>query len=156
MIQRIQSLYLFAVSIIMGLMFFFPIAGYYGELNALKFNLLSIKNMVPDSTLAFSPYTTFPLLVLVLGIIIISIAIIFQYRSRLKQMKWIKINILLNIILIIGIFIIYSRWLQSTSDASESFQTAAFFPLISLMFLVLAYRAIRKDEKLVRSADRLR
>lgn len=156
MIQRIQSLYLFAVSIIMGLMFFFPIAGYYGELNALKFNLLGIKNMVPDSTLAFSPYTTFPLLVLVFGIIIISIAIIFQYRSRLKQMKWIKINILLNIVLIMGIFIIYSRWLQSTSNASESFQTAAFFPLISLMFLVMAYRAIRKDEKLVRSADRLR
>ena len=156
MIQRIQSLYLFAVSIIMGLMFFFPIAGYYGELNALKFNLLGIKNMVPDSTLVFSPYTTFPLLVLVFGIIIISIAIIFQYRSRLKQMKWIKINILLNTLLIMGIFIIYSRWLQSTSGANESFQTAAFFPLISLMFLVMAYRAIRKDEKLVRSADRLR
>jgi len=156
MIQRIQSLYLIAVSIIMGLMFFFPIAGYYGELNTLKFTLLGVENMVPDSTLVFSPYTTFPLLIIVLGVIIISIAIIFQYKYRIKQMKWIKINILLNTILIMGIFIIYSRWLQSTSEASESFQTAAFFPLISLMFLMLAYRAIRKDEKLVRSADRLR
>jgi len=156
MIQRIQSLYLFAVCIILGMMFFFPIAGYYGELNTLKFTLLSVENMVPDSTLVFSDFTTYPLLLLVIGIIIIAIAVIFQYKSRVRQLKWIKINILINTILIMGIFIIYSRWLLSTAEASESFQTAAFFPLISLMFLVLAYRAIRKDEKLVRSADRLR
>lgn len=156
MIQRIQSLYLLIVSTMMLLMFFFPIAGYYGDFEILKFSLLSIENMMPNSTLAFSPYTSYPLLLFVIGIIIMSIAIITLYKHRLRQLKLIKVVILLNIILIMGIFIIYSRWLQSVSGGSETFETAAFFPLVSLVFLILAYRGVRKDEKLIRSADRLR
>ncbi len=156
MIQRIQTLYLFIVSIMMLLMFFFPITGYYGDLETLKFTLLEVENMVPDSNLVFSPYTSYPLLLFVVGILIMSIAIITLYKHRLRQMKMIKVVILLNIVLIMGIFIIYSRWLQSVSGGAEAFETAAFFPLISLVFLILAYRSVRKDEKLVRSADRLR
>ena len=156
MIQRIQSVYLFIVIIILGSMFFFPIAGYYGELSTYKFTLIGIKNMVPDTPALFSIYTTIPLVILVAGIIILAVRGIFMYKNRLKQLKLIKVNILINIILIIGVFIVYSRWLQSTLSASESFKTAAFFPLISLLFLILSYYAVYKDEKLVRSADRLR
>lgn len=156
MIQRVQSLYLFIVSIMMLLMFFFPIAGYYGDFETLKFTLLSVENLIPDSTIGFSPYTSYPLLLFVVGIFIMSVAIITLYKYRLRQMKLIKIVILLNVILIIGIFIVYSRWLKSVSVGGESFDTAAFFPLISLVFLILAYRGVHKDEKLIRSADRLR
>lgn len=156
MIQRIQSIYLFIVSIMMLLMFFFPIAGYYGDFQTLKFTLLSVENMVPDSSLVFSPYTSYPLLLFVLGIMIMSIAIITLYKHRLRQMKLIKVVVLLNVILIIGVFIVYSRWLQSVSEGVEAFETAAFFPLVSLVFLILAYRGVRKDENLVKSADRLR
>jgi hypothetical protein len=37
-----------------------------------------------------------------------------------------------------------------------SYQFGIFLPVISLLLLVLASRAIRKDEALVKSADRLR
>ena len=140
----------------MLLMFFFPIAGYYGDSETLKFTLLSVENLIPDSAVSFSPYTSYPLLLFVVGIFIMSIVIISLYKHRLRQMKLIKVVILLNVILIMGVFIVYSRWLQSVAGGGEAFDTAAFFPLVSLVFLILAYRGVRKDEKLVRSADRLR
>jgi hypothetical protein len=36
------------------------------------------------------------------------------------------------------------------------YQFGMYIPLISLIFLVLASRAIRKDEELIKSSDRLR
>ena len=156
MIQRIQSLYLIGAIAIMVLMFFFPIAGYYGELHTSVLYLLGIRNMVPDSPVIFSTYTTLPILFFVVCIIIVSFTVILLYKRRLQQMKLIKLNILLNTILIMGIFIVYSRWLQASLNATESFKTAAFFPLISMVFFVLAYRGVKKDDNLVKSADRLR
>ncbi len=37
-----------------------------------------------------------------------------------------------------------------------SYGPGIFFPIISLLFILLANRAIRKDENLVRAADRIR
>ncbi len=156
MIQRVQSLYLLGAITMMALMFFFPLAGYYGDLHISILYLLGIKNMVPDAPEIFSIYTTLPLVFIVVSMLIVSFTVILLYKKRLQQLKLIKLNILLNTILIIGIFIVYSRWLQASLNATESFKTAAFFPLASLVFFMLAYRGVRKDEKLVRSADRLR
>jgi hypothetical protein len=46
-------------------------------------------------------------------------------------------------------------FIQST-DASISFNICALFPVISLILHVLAFRAIKKDEMLVRSLNRIR
>ncbi len=156
MIQRIQTLYLFIASIAITLMFFFPIAGYYGNLHAFQFSILGMRDMAPDAELLFTQYFTLPLVFLVVCILIFNITIIFLFKNRVKQLKLIKIDILLNTVLIIGIFLLYSRVIQSTIDVNESFKTAGFFPIISLVFLVLSYRSVKKDENLVRSADRLR
>ena len=156
MIQRIQTLYLFIATIAITLMFFFPIAGYYGDLHAFQFSILGMNNMAPDAEMIFTPYFTLPLLFFVVCILIVTITIILLFKNRNKQLKLIKVDMLLNIVLIIGIFILYSRVIQSTIEVSESFKTAVFFPVISLIFLVLSYRAVKKDENLVRSVDRLR
>ena len=156
MIQRIQTLYLFIAIIVIVLMFFFPIAGYYGDLHTFIFSVLGIKNMVPDAQEIFNKYFTFPIVFFIISIVIITITTVFIYKNRPKQLKLIKLSILLNIMMIIGIFIVYSRMIQSVIEVNEVFKTAAFFPLISLIFFVLAYRAVKRDEKLVRSADRLR
>lgn len=156
MIQRIQTVYIFLACLFIALMFFFPIAGYYGEMHTLMFSVLGVENMVPDSGQIFKPYFTLPLVFFIVSISIIGFTTILLFKNRARQIMLIKLNILLSIILIIGIFIIYSRMIQSVVVVSEVFKTAAFFPLITLIFFVLAYRAVKKDDKLVRSADRLR
>jgi hypothetical protein len=39
---------------------------------------------------------------------------------------------------------------------APSYQFGIFFPLVSLVCIIMASRAIRKDEALVKSSDRLR
>jgi len=64
-------------------------------------------------------------------------------------------GIFLNIILVAGVFLNYPKlFIDTKIDIEPGLGT--YFPLISLVFLVLAYRFILKDEKLVKSADRLR
>lgn len=162
MIQRIQTIFLFTSGIIILLLFVFPIAFYDGGIEGvqtLQFSLLGIKSLVPLSPgeeTIFHPLITMPLVAFVCIIAILSLSIIFFFKNRKRQLKLIKVSILLTIILIVGIFIIYSRVITSQLVVNETFNTGAFFPLITLLFLVLAYRGVKKDDKLVRSADRLR
>ena len=156
MIQRIQSVYLLLSIIALGLTFFFPLMAYYGELHTYQFNIIEMQNLVPSTISVFKSFFTLPLLTVLGIILLLSILIIFKYKNRKLQLQLTRINMLLNLILIIAIFFGYSRYIQSVIDVEEQFKTAAFFPLISLVFLVLAYRGIKKDDDLIRSADRLR
>lgn len=156
MIQRIQSVYLFIATIALGVMFLFPLMGYYGDLHTYQFNLLEMQNIVPDSVSVFNSMFTLPLLGAIIIVIILTFISIFLFKNRKLQLKLIRLNILLNLIMIIAIFVGYSRYIQSVIEVEEQFKTGAFLPLISLVFTVLAYRAVKKDDELIRSADRLR
>jgi len=156
MIQRIQTIYLFIASLAIGLMFAFPISSYFGDLHAFKLTLLGIENLVPDSDSIFQPYFTLPLIIFVCIISLISLITIFLFKNRKRQLKIIQAIILFNILLIVGVFLIYSKMILTQVEVIEEYNIGAFLPLFSLIFLVMAYRGVKKDEELVRSADRLR
>ncbi len=164
MIQRIQSLFLLIAFIAMILLFFFPIASIteytqvksealetdYYELSATGFNDPS-----PTSIPQLSGYTFVPLIILIIMELILISYTIFRYKNRMHQLKLVKMGIFINIILVAGVFLNYPK-LFITSQIEIEPGLGVYFPLISLMFLVIAYRFILKDEKLVKSADRLR
>ena len=157
MIQRIQSFFLLIAFVAMLLMFFFPIISYYGDFHILQLNILELKNLVPGSEQLFSNLFTLPLLFFVVIIGALSFIIIFLYKKRRLQLKLIKINILLNIILIVGIYFVYNNLIEKQAGVEGNFDlTGSIMPIVSLIFLVLSYRGVRKDERLIRSADRLR
>jgi len=58
--------------------------------------------------------------------------------------------------MIVGIFVLYPNIVVKAQEAEYEFLTGAYIPIINLLFLFLANRFILKDEKLVRSVDRLR
>ena len=114
--------------------------------------------MVPGEVSIFSFMTTFPLLLLNILAGAFSLASIFLYKKRVLQAKITRIAILTNIILIALVFFVYAKIIETNLIASPDYldEAGIYFPLISLVFLILANRAIMKDEKLVRSVDRLR
>lgn len=158
MIQRIQSVFLFLAFLAAIALLFYPIAGIYSDLYTYKFYIYELKNMVPGESSMFSFMTTFPLLLLNIVVGLISVICIFLYKNRIRQAKIVRLAILLEIVLIALIFFVYASIIEKnlliTPDYLE--EAGIYFPLISLIFLILAYRFILKDEKLVRSADRLR
>ena len=84
--------------------------------------------------------------------LIFSISI--YYKNRKNQFVFNRINILINLILL-GVFT--WRALNSLGEISISEKSVqVLVPIISIVFLFLANKAIRRDEDLVKSADRLR
>ena len=83
----------------------------------------------------------------------LAVASIFLYANRITQMRLAMIALVVNLA---GLAFAVIYMLQQVNFASIAISIGIFLPLIAVIFLWLAHRNIRKDEKLVRSMDRLR
>ncbi|UII78674.1 DUF4293 domain-containing protein [Flagellimonas sp. CMM7] len=79
---------------------------------------------------------------------------IFMYNNRQNQFVVNRLNMILNLFLL-GFFVYRSLNLSGENVISEK-GIGMLIPVFSIVFLVLANRAIKKDEDLVKSVDRLR
>lgn len=148
MIQRKQTLFLLVVAIIAIIMFFAPFITL--TINEVPSKLCLLPGCNPEimSTGAYAPFT---LNVLVL---ILSVSTIFLYKNRVLQYKLSNLIALLNVF-IIGLFFLLS-YIKDGVSGSISYSFGAFLPILSIICAFLAAHFIKKDEQLVRSADRIR
>lgn len=91
---------------------------------------------------------------LFLGSAIISLVAIFMYKNRKSQFVFGRLNIILNFILL-GFFVYQSLNVSGETAVSEK-GIGMLLPIVSIVFLALANKAIKKDDDLVKSVDRLR
>lgn|SRR5690554_988091 len=157
MIQRIQTLWLILASLTLFLLFLFPYSHFSDQMgiaHALKITGL-YKNIGGEAILS----TSFILQTIVLVVLaIFPFFIIFNYKNRKKQ------SLLVSIL--IAVIILFGAWIYvSTQKAIEAVNQqvgignldigALLIPL-SIVFLFLALKGIKYDEKLIKSAERLR
>ena len=138
MIQRIQSIYLLLAIVSSGVLpIFLPL-----------YTLKSGEEVSVYSNLAYVFLFVFSTM--------LSIMSLFSYKKRKNQFVFGRLNIILNFILL-GLFIYRSLNVsgEAFTEVSEK-GIGMVLPLVSIVLLSLANRAIRKDEDLVKSADRLR
>ena len=155
MIQRVQTLFLSIAIVTCFLLFFFPIAIYQHDILTYKLFVTHMVYVDQQTTINF--WATSPMLFLLLGSMLLSLVAIFTFKKRKLQLLFVNINILFTITLVALIFLFYSdHFFRDIVKVQPSYQIGGFIPLISLVFLILAFRAIRKDEALLKSADRLR
>lgn len=158
MIQRIQTVYLALAFIALALLFAFPLAQFFAENGAYVFSITGLKNMVPGEPAAFNSLLFLPLLLLAIGIALLIVVAIFNYKNRPYQVKLTNFGVMGSVVLILSIFFLYVPMIQKkisiVPDYSKSY--GIYIPLIVLVLIVMANRAIKRDERLVRSADRLR
>lgn len=156
MIQRIQSVYLLIIVILAGCTNSLPVA----ELINVKLNLnylldfRGISLVQPTGELV-SQSTTWLLSSFATVFGIISLITIFSFKNRIKQ---IRLSVL-NFLFMIGYYvllIIYLLISKSALDADIHLKLPVVFPLIAMILNYLAIGSIGKDEKLVKSLDRLR
>ena len=158
MLQRIQTLYLAGAALAILLFFFFPLANFYHELEGnYRFYLYGVRSMDPEPKVAFSAWFTLPVIVLAAASLILSAATIFLYRNRLLQIRLCAFNGLSNLVTIMVIFFFYAPKIKAMTLIEPAYNFVGMaMPLAALVLIILANRAIKKDEVLVRSADRLR
>ncbi|MGB3607782.1 MAG: DUF4293 domain-containing protein [Psychroserpens sp.] len=91
---------------------------------------------------------------LFLGSALLSLMSVFSFKNRKFQFVMGRLNIISNFI-ILGFFVYQLLIPPGESHISEK-GVGIFIPLLSIVLLVLANKAIKKDEDLVKSVDRLR
>jgi hypothetical protein len=80
---------------------------------------------------------------------------IVSYNKRQNQFVIGRLNIILNLILL-GLFVYRSLNLSGETNVVSEKGIGMFLPIAAIVLLVLANKAIKKDEDLVKSVDRLR
>ncbi len=136
MIQRIQTLFLAAVAILSILAAFF-----------IKSLVQNDESSIFELSIQIDRITFFI-------VAIIAVISIFLYKKRINQFIVNRLNIILNLFLL-GFFVYRSLNLSGESLLSQK-GIWIIVPLISIVLLILANKAIKRDEDLVKSVDRLR
>ena len=139
MLQRFQTLWLLLAAIFAFLTFKLPF--YSGS--------KIIKDVIqPDVRLDASSQI---LILILTGLVILCCFIaVFLFKNRKKQLTLTVINLILSIILLVLYF------LQIQKFQTGIISLSCLFTLAIPIFLLLAARGIWKDEKLIKSLDRLR
>ena len=137
MIQRIQTLYLFLAFVATGILpFIFPLWTMNDHTD-----YFFMQNQI--YVILFGLSTTLTLLSIV------------SYKKRQNQFVIGRLNIVLNLILL-GLFVYRSLNLSGETTLVSEKGIGMFLPILAIVLLVLANKAIKKDEDLVKSVDRLR
>ena len=139
MIQRVQTLYMVFSAIVTGALPF-------------VFELWSVQTEA-KTTAVFASAS--PIFLVLLGCAtVLALWSVFSFKKRQNQFVLNRLNMIFNFILL-GFFVYRSLNLSGGTFVPEK-GIGMFLPAISIVLLVLANKAIKKDEDLVKSVDRLR
>ena len=136
MIQRVQSLYLLVAILLNGVLsFYLPL-----WITSENVEIFALSQPVAISLFLLS--------------VLLSFIALISFKKRKRQFVLGRINIILNFVLV-GVFAYWTLSLPGEMDISEK-GIGMLLPIISIVFIALANKAIKKDEDLVKSVDRLR
>jgi peptidoglycan/LPS O-acetylase OafA/YrhL len=134
------------------------LASFIGGTNdQLVYYVYKVQSEIPGSTPEVPPYFIYPILALTGLSAVLSFLAIFTFKNRRMQMKLVRGSVVLILIMIAVFFFYAAPLLEKASGVPYAeYEIGAYMPLVAFIFLILAYRGIQADEKLIRSADRLR
>jgi len=145
MIQRIQTIFL-----VLAAAAFFSLFG-------LDFASSNTENtgFLADKAFDIQDHIALTVLAVLGGLL--ALAAVFLFNNRKLQMKFGYGVILLAIALpIAAIALFYSEFNALATNVKLTYSIGLAAPILALVFTALANRFINKDEKLVKSMDRLR
>ncbi|WP_411275193.1 DUF4293 domain-containing protein [Daejeonella sp.] len=155
MIQRIQSVWLFFATASIFSLFLFP---YLQVLNpdgsASLIKVMGVYQNIAGQQVQTQAFLGLTIASVILGLIIF--ITIFLYKDRKKQVMLCYLSI--------ALVIAFSFWLIQTAKGvlgpvvlrAENYGIGTLLPSIAILFLILAIRGMKKDDRLIKSADRLR
>jgi hypothetical protein len=154
MIQRIQSLYLTVIVILLAFLIFFPIAELVRVSDESLFSF-SLKGLQTDEGSVVQNFSAYPLSILFAVSLVITLLTIFLYKKRMLQIRLTVFNVI-TFLGLQGVMYYYVSFAESSMVGVVSYKLFFVFPTVCAVLAFLALRAIARDEALVRSLDRLR
>lgn len=141
MIQRIQSIWLLIVAL--AAFATYTLTLYIGKL--------------PDGTSRpFLLAQSLLLVTIIIALGILAIICIFLYKNRKLQFRLSVLGVIFSIGFLFLEYLKVEEFIAENKVLTGSYQLGALLPVVMIIFFILAARGIYKDEKLVKSLDRLR
>mgnify|MGYP003305421793 FL=1 len=150
MIQRIQSIYLLVVTILMIVCMCNPVGSILTPDNEIS----TFTNLCITTAEGNSNYAPWALFVLLLIIALLALVTIFLFKKRMLQIRL----TIFSSILLIGYYVVFVVFVTTmlADDASFTPSWLVCLPFAALILNWLAIRSIGADEALVKAYDRLR
>lgn len=163
MIQRIQTVFLALLLVVMLMAHFMDFASFYVNDAIFNFDIYYLFKFTANEDVKLNAH--WHLVIISILIQLVAVATIFMYKKRALQIMLCKFNFLLITAFIALLFLVYGKYqaiAQYYANTIESATVVAHYkfalalPILALVFNFLAIRFIKKDEDLIRSADRVR
>lgn len=147
MIQRIQTVYLLLAAVLGGLISFYDPGLWRARL-------------VNNTYQYFTGQSSYLYFILLMLVIVLAVVSIFLFKKRKLQFRLTVVNLLISLAVIALQYVKIKSEATQLSEArmlaSGTYLPAAFLPVVIVVLLFLAARGIYKDERLIKSLDRLR
>jgi hypothetical protein len=153
MIQRIQTIYLALSGILTSLLFYIKLVTFAAPDGIFTMYYNGIFKGEPDAGDIYMNVTAFT--ILLATSVLAGIITIFLYRKRILQIRIAGLNIGLQLGLAALIYF-FARTAGNELNADYTIPFSIAIPLVSVVLLLMAIKAIGKDEALIRSMDRIR
>ena len=141
MIQRIQSVWLLLAAICAFVTYT---------------TILYAGTLADGTKRLFALGDQFLLVAIIIALGALSLICIFLFKNRKLQFRLTIVAILLTVGYLFLQYLRVEEFKKVNAVQTGSYQVAALLPILMIIFLILAARAIYKDDKLVKSLDRLR
>lgn len=154
MIQRIQTIYLFVIVVLMSVTLFAPLAYFMGDEQQVELFAFDMKAQTGD---------VFPIPIY-MGILltlttVLPLVTIFLYKRRLTQIRLCVAEAVLLIgsqIVMCVYYFLGTRMFSESDYQAQGINLVIGIPIVCLLFCYLASRGIFRDEMKVRALDRIR
>jgi hypothetical protein len=163
MLQRIQSIYLFTAVLCGAALFLSAFNTFNFQQLEFNFSLFGLHQIKGEPNLNYTA-PAYTLMLICCAFIVVNSFTIFSFNNRKKQMKLAGLGILIIAGFSVAEFF-FAKHHQSKiaeilnveiSKIEINYGIGTLMPILALVMNILAIRAIKKDEELVRSADRIR
>lgn len=157
MIQRIQTIWLFLASLVIFGLFLFPYLNYNDLVGLGKNVMVTGQYAKANNEMVRQEFFLIQTIVTVL-VAILPVIIIFLYKKRKLQLRLIFVSIASMLFLAAYLLVTANSVLSVISQSVQptNIGVGLFLIPVAIIFLALAIGGIRKDEKLIQSANRLR
>lgn len=159
MIQRIQTVYLLLAAFVLALPVWLPYAAFAGIGGKARYDLLGAEFARPDGSVIVSKpeYLALILTGICAGTLI---AAVFLFKNRRVQLATVYTAMFSQCLLLASFILTIFQAGKELAQHGVAFSFAESLgllaPVIAITLSILAGKNIKKDEALVRSADRIR
>lgn len=153
MLQRVQTLFFLLACGSLVIMFFMPLALVKPYPESQSQVTMFCMETQPGECAAVNNYG-FPFAIAASALLFLYT--LLQFKNRKRQVILSRFNFLLLAVAMVLLSVYISNAQAFAGGQELSLQSAFFLPVVAVAFNWLAARAIKKDEELVRAADRIR